>query len=171
MSRAINRLAVLTAVALLAAGGCSDDGDESADQAETTASSPAQTCVDSWNSNANQAHQKTVVAVLSALGAPGDGLRGGTWPESERTVPVWTPEDAFAESSSPASGKGTIATGSCLIVFPPHPDGDPAFFEAEDGWQLVRSDGATSKFPDAARRVIADAKEASADDLGKLKLK
>ncbi len=75
------------------------------------------------------------------------------------------------ESTARASGKGTIARGSCLIVFPPDPEGDAAFFEAEGEWQLVRDDPGTSKVPDAARRGIADAEEASADALSKLTLK
>ena len=167
---------VLLAVAFATATGCGgdDDDDESAGQAETTtaASSPAQECVDSWNAEANNPHQATVATIISdAIGLPSEGIRMGTWPKHEGYVPVWSPKDAFAESTAPASGKGTIATGSCLIVFPPHPDGAPAFFEAEGEWQLVRGDPGTSKFPAAARRRIADAEEASADALGKLTLK
>ncbi len=169
----MKRFTVVAAVLLLAAAGCGDDDDESSDQPETTASSssPAQTCVDSWNADANQAHQTTLAGIVTGAGIPPDELRMGTWPKPELTVPVWSAESAFGGGSV---GKATVATDACLLSLPENPDfGDYTFFEDQGEWQLVKEqgDGGGSKFPADAKRSIADADTATADAVGKLTLK
>ena len=151
----------LLAVSLVVAVGCGDDDDESS-------SSAAQTCVDSWNAEANAGHQTSLAGIISAVGIAPDEWRVGTWPGPEQTVPVWSPEIAFADSTD----KDTVPTDSCLISAPESHEGDVSFFEAEGGkWQLVKSNSTPrSKFPAEARKRIADAETATADALGKLTL-
>lgn len=173
MTRRTKWLAVVLTVSSLAGVGCGDDDDDSSDQPETTASSssPAQTCIDSWNAEANQAHQTSVAGIVTGAGIPPDELRMGTWPKSERTVPVWSAEHLAGGRST---GKATVATDTCVLSLPENPDyGDYTFFQDQGEWQLVKEkgDGGGSKFPAEAKRSIADAETATADALGKLTLR
>ena len=77
MTRAMKRLTVLLTVSFLAAAGCGGDDDD--DEASASA---AQTCVDSWNAEANEAHQTSLAGIVTAAGIPPDEWRVGTWPEA-----------------------------------------------------------------------------------------
>jgi hypothetical protein len=160
------RLATLLTVgvfgSVLAACGDDDDSDSApaADQ-----SSPAQRCIDSWNAKANGDQQTSLAGVVSATGLDPEALRVGTWTGGERTVPVRSPKAAFAESD----GRAAVPKGSCLVVTPPSHAGKGAFVGDGGKWQFVWSADRT-QFPADARRSIADAEDATADALGKLKL-
>jgi hypothetical protein len=164
MSGAINRLAVLTTVALLVAGGCGDDEDNDSAGA---ASSPAQECVDSWNAEANGDYQTVLAGIISASGADPAQIRVGTWPKSERAVNYRSAKDAFGSTS----GKATVPSGACLVVLPSSQAGEETFFEDQGKWYMVATADKGEKFPVDAKRSIADAEAASADARGKLTLK
>ena len=156
-------------IGLLLAAGCGDDDDDSSEQAETSApsSSPAQTCVDSWNAEANADYQTALAGVISATGAPPDEFRVGTWPEGGDTTFVWKAEDTFGATRRNSS-KITIAEDSCVVVVPPTQAGTFVFVESEGSWHFVQDE--LSGFPRAANRSIEDAEDAIGDALGKLTL-
>ena len=158
-------------VCSLAAAGCGDDDDGSSDkQTTTTASgSPAQTCVDSWNADSNQAYQTVMAGAISASGADPEGIRVGTWPKAERTVEYRSAKDAFGN----VTGEATVPSGACLIVLPYSQAGELTFFDDQGRWYFViapADEPTAEKFPLAAKRSIAGAEKATADALGKLTL-
>ena len=164
MNTTMKRLTVLLTVSFLAAAGCGGDDDD-----DEVSASAAQTCLDSWNAEANQAHQTSLAGVVTGAGIPPDELRMGTWPKPERTVSVWSAENAFGRST----GKATVATDACVLSLPESPAyGNFTFFEDQGEWQFVKEqgEGDGSTFPADAKRQVADAEEATADALGKLTL-
>lgn len=169
----MKRFTLLMVVSLLAAAGCGGDDDDSADEPGTTAASPAQRCIDSWNADANEPYQTTLAGAISASGAAPDELRVGTWPKSAHPVEYVNAEDAFA--GRPVH-KSTVPRDACLIVMPPSQAGEITFFEDQGGWRFARTaegrdpEGRDKKFPLAAKRATADAETATADALGKLTL-
>ncbi|MGH2837606.1 MAG: hypothetical protein ACRDJY_04555 [Thermoleophilaceae bacterium] len=134
--------------------------------ATESSSSPAQTCVHSWNAEANGAYQTVLAGIISASGADPEKLRVGTWPEAESTVRYRSAEDAFGD----ATGRSTVPSGACLIVLPSSQAGEETFFEDHGNWYMVATADAGEKFPLAAKRSIADAETATADALGKVTL-
>jgi hypothetical protein len=160
------RLATLLTVGVLGSviAACGDD-DDSDSAREADESSPVERCIDSWNENANEGQQTSLAGVVSATGLDPSAFRVGTWTGRERTVPVRSPKAAFAESD----GRAAVAKGSCLVVTPPSHAGEGAFFGDGGTWQFVWSADRT-RFPADARRQLADAADATADALGKLKV-
>jgi hypothetical protein len=158
-----------TAVLIATAAGCGDDDDDAADEGSTatTATSAAQTCVDSWNAEGNEAYQTAAAGIISATGAAPDEFRVGTWPEAEQTTRAWNAEDTFGANRG-NSREITVAADSCVVVVPPSTEGTFVFVESEGGWHFVQNE--LSKFPSAADRALADADDAAADALGKLEL-
>jgi hypothetical protein len=156
---------LLIAASLLAIAGCGGDDDSDSEQAADEAST-AQRCTDSWNAGANESQQTSLAGVVSATGLDPDAFRVGTWTGAERTVPVRSPKAAFAESD----GRAVVSKGSCLVLVPPSQEGQGTFFGDGGKWRFVWSADRT-RFPADARRSVADAEDATADALGKLKLK
>ena len=158
--------ALLMTASLLGVAACGDDDDDSESDQAGGESSQAQRCIDSWNAKANESHQASLAGVVSATGLDPEAFRVGTWTGAERTVPVRSPKAAFAESD----GRAVVSKGSCLVVTPPSHAGEGTFFGDGGKWQFVWSEDRT-RFPAEARRSVADAEDAIADALGKLKLK
>jgi len=163
-------LTLLVAVSLLVAAGCGDDDDDSSGEQATTAASSAQSCLESWNAEANVDYQTALAGFVSGTGADPDKFRAGKWPESERTVSYRSAEDAFGDTT----GKTQVPSGACLIVSPSNHAGEGAYFEDEEGnWYFVWDASDAKKpepFPSDAKQSIADAEPATADALGKLSL-
>jgi len=147
------RLAALTTVSVVGLVLVACGGGES----RTAAS-----CTQSWNADANAGQQSTLAgAVATDIILDGE-FRVGTWPNSAQKVPVRV---GFA---SHPSGAAVAEKGSCVLVFPPTRMGQLAFVEADGKWKFVA--GGDSKFPRAARRQLAGAKDGTPDALGKFKL-
>jgi hypothetical protein len=156
-------------MSVLIAAGCGDDDDDSADEQAASAASSAQTCVDSWNAEANADYQTALAGFVSATGGDPEKFRVGTWPESERTVSYRSAEDAFGD----ATGKTQVPSGACLVVVPTTHAGEGAFVEGEDTWFFIWAPAdakSPEQFPSDAGRSIAGAEPATADALGKLTL-
>ena len=165
MSKLKTAFALLMAASLLGVAACGDDDDDSDSEQASENRSTAQRCIDSWNAKSNDGHQASLAGVVSATGLDPEAFLVGTWTGAERTVPVRSPKAAFAESD----GRAVVSKGSCLVVTPPSHAGEGAFVGDGGKWLFVWSEDQT-RFPADARRSIADAEDATADALGKLKL-
>ena len=154
------------AASVTACGG--DDNNAAAAKKPTAAARPAtaEGCAKSWNAVANADQQATLAGTMVVDAGFEGQLRVGTWPKDKQNVAT---RKGFALKDG---AKAVVSKGSCVVVLPDSARfGRMAFAESDGRWVFVANpDGKAPPFPTAAAKVIAGARAAEPDALGKLKL-
>jgi len=155
------------AIGITACGGGNDKNAAPAKQAAAAAKpASADSGLKSWNANANADQQATLAGTMVVDAGFEGQLRVGTWPKGTQSVAT---RKGFALKDG---ARAVVSKGSCLVVLPDSARyGQMAFAESDGNWVFVANpDGKAPPFPTAAAKVIAGARAAEPDSLGKLTL-